>query len=538
MAPPLFSIITPVWNPLAADFEACANSVIAQTSSSWEWIIVDDGSTDADVIDQLARLARDARVVVARHEHNQGITAATNTAIERASGTFLVFLDHDDELTSNALGRIAAAIDQQPDVDFLYSDETKIDAHGNEYDWFAKPEWSLERLRSQNYCNHLTVLRRTLVNELGGIRPGFEGAQDHDLVLRVAERTQRIVHVPEVLYRWRAAAGSTAAAEDAKPDASNAGCAAVREHLARLGIDADVVATRPGRYRSIRTLQQFPKVSLIIPTRGDAKRVQGRPLNLVINTVRSVVENSTYPDIEVVVVYDSSTAPSVLESLRDIDANIVLVEWTESFDFARKTNLGVMRSSGDIIVLLNDDTEVISPDWLHTLVGLLAEPSVGMVGPMLLLADGRIQSAGHHYAPTPFNLGNGAPADDPGPHALFAIAGERTGVTAACAGIRRSVYVEMGGLSEQFPNCYNDVDLGFKLLDAGYRIVWTPHASLFHFESQTRTTTETPQEARELELRWAQRLGNDPFAKQVNLWWAHVPFVQPTDQPDTEQGSY
>ena len=181
-------------------------------------------------------------------------------------------------------------------------------------------------------------------------------------------------------------------------------------------------------------------------------------------------------------------------------------------------------------MLLNDDTEVISPDWLETLVGLLAEPDVGMVGPMLLLADGRIQSAGHHYDPTPFNLGNGAPADDPGPHALFAVAGERSGVTAACAALRRSVFFEMGGLSEQFPNCYNDVDLGFKLLEAGYRIVWTPHASLYHFESQTRITKETPQEAQQLDLRWGRFIGSDPFAKQLDIWWAQVPFVQPSDR--------
>ncbi len=265
--------------------------------------------------------------------------------------------------------------------------------------------------------------------------------------------------------------------------------------------------------------------------------MQARPVNLVVNTVRSVVHTSTYPDIECVVVHDSTTAPEVLEALRRVDPHVQLIEWTESFDFAKKTNLGVVNSTGEIIVLLNDDTEVISPDWLETLVGLLTEADVGMVGPMLLLADGRIQSAGHHYAPTPFNLGNGAPADDPGPHALFAIAGERSGVTAACAALRRSVYFEMGGLSERFPNCYNDVDLGFKLLEAGYRVVWTPHASLYHFESQTRQTKESPAEARELELRWGRKMGDDPYAKQLDLWWAQVPFVQPADHQRAEPGA-
>ena len=529
---PLFSIITPVWNPLSRDLEACANSVLGQTNDSWEWVIVDDGSPNADVIRLLQRLSDDARVVTGRHEQNQGITAATNTAIGLASGRFLAFLDHDDELTSHALESMADAIDRAPDVDFLYGDETKTDVDGNEYDWFAKPDWSLERLRSQNYCGHLSVFRRALVDEVGGLRAGFDGAQDHDLILRVAERTRQIVHVPRVLYRLRASPGSTAAAEVAEPRVSAAGCAAVREHLSRCGVEADVVSTAPGRYRAIRHLDRVPKVSVIIPTRGDAKRVQGRPTNLVVNAVHSVVQRSTYPDIECVVVYDSATAPAVLDALREVDPEVVLVEWSESFDFAKKTHLGGVRSSGDVRGLLNDDTEVISPDWIETLVGLLEEPDVGMVGPMLLLSDGRIQSAGHHYAPTPFNLGNGAPANDPGPHALFAVAGERSGVTAACAGLRRSVFFEIGGLSEQFPNCYNDVDLGFKLLEAGYRVVWTPHASLFHFESQTRNTKETPQEARELGLRWGRRLGDDPFAKQLDVWWAQIPFVRPNGKAD------
>ena len=525
-----FSIITPVFDPRITDFDACADSVRRQSNTDWQWVIADDGSKDPAVLRALATLAEHPQVTVMRASRNHGITVATNTAIDLASGQFLVFLDHDDELTSNALECMAEAIDRTPGVDFLYSDETKIDADGNEYDWFAKPDWSLERLRSQNYCNHLSVFRRTLVDELGGLRPGFEGAQDHDLTLRVAERTGRIVHVPEVLYRWRAAPGSTATAENAKPEASSAGCAAVRDHLSRSGIEADVVSTRPGRYRVIRHLERTPKVSVIVPTRGDSKRVHGRPINLVVNAVRSVVERSTYADIECVVVYDSTTAPDVLDELRAAAPQVVLVEWSEPFDFAKKTNLGVVHSSGEILVLLNDDTEVISQDWIETLVGLLAEPDVGMVGPMLLLADGRIQSAGHHYAPTPYNLGNGAPADDPGPQALFAVAGERSGVTAACAAIRRSVFFEMGGLSEQFPNCYNDVDLGFKLLEAGYRIVWTPHASLFHFESQTRITQQTPEEARELELRWGQRMGDDPYARQLDIWWAQVPFVRPPAQ--------
>ena len=184
-------------------------------------------------------------------------------------------------------------------------------------------------------------------------------------------------------------------------------------------------------------------------------------------------------------------------------------------------------------MLLNDDTEVISANWIETLVGLLQEPDVGMVGPMLVLADGRVQSAGHHYAPTPMQLAAGAPVDDPGPHAMFTVAGERTGVTAACAALRRDVYDTVGGLSERFAACYNDVDLGFKLLERGYRIVWTPDVRLRHFESLTRNPKETPAEADELLSRWGRRLGNDPFARQIDEWWAEAPFLPPPDPNGT-----
>ena len=202
-------------------------------------------------------------------------------------------------------------------MDFIYTDEAKVDMQGNQYDWFAKPEWSPERLRGQNYCNHLSVYRRSLVTTIGGLRPGFDGAQDHDLVLRITERTDRIVHVPKVLYLWRAVPGSTAARSDAKPQADDAGRRAVSEHLERKGISAEVVSRFPGRYTSIRELRERPLVSIIVPTRGDTKRVSGTPINLVENAVRSVITRSSYEPIELVVVYDSVTPPETLDRLTE-----------------------------------------------------------------------------------------------------------------------------------------------------------------------------------------------------------------------------
>jgi GT2 family glycosyltransferase len=528
VARPTFSVITPVFDPRIDDFEACVRSVRSQRSDDWEWVLADDASTRPEVRNRLAELESDPRIRVARLDTNVGIVGASNAAIALAEGEFLAFLDHDDVLVPHALEAVTSAIRSSSDVDFVYSDEAKIGPDGELYDWFAKPEWSPERLRGHNYCNHLSVMRSAVVRDVGGLRTGFDGAQDHDLVLRVTERARTIVHVPEVLYLWRAAPGSTAADPAAKPHATDAGCRAVRDHLARLGVDADVVAMRPGAYRSIRHLGEPPTVSIVIPTRGTVGRVRGRPVDLVVNAVRSIVERCEYPGVEFVVVHDPETPEATIARLSSIAGDsLVLVPWRSAFNFSAKVNEGVLRASGEVVILLNDDTEVVTPDWMETLVGLVMEPDVGMAGPMLLLADGRIQSAGHHYDPSPLHIGAGAPADDPGPNGMFAVAGERSGVTAACAAVRRATYLEVGGLSERFAGSYNDVDLGFKLIDAGYRIVWTPHARLHHFESLTRDPAETPEEAAELARRWGRRFGPDRYARQLDLWWAQVPMRPP-----------
>jgi O-antigen biosynthesis protein len=528
---PRFSILTPVFNPRLPDFRACVRSVLEQTSSDWEWILADDGSSDKALLSLLSELATDPRITLSTLDQNVGISAATNAALEHATGEFVVFLDHDDELTIDALDVVASTIDAADQPDMLYSDEVKIGDNGELYDWFAKPDWSPERLRGHNYCNHLTVVRTTLARNLGGLRSEFDGAQDHDLVLRVGEQTKRVVHIPKVLYRWRASVGSAASDPMAKPEATVAGCRAIREHLQRVGIDAEVIAPFPGRYRSLRQLRRHPSVSIIIPTRGDTKRVGGRPTDLVVNAVRSITSTSRYPHIEFVVVHDRATPSHTLDRLTDlVGPSLVLAEWDAPFHFSRQVNLGAVRSKGEILVLLNDDTEAITPDWLETLVGLLEESDVGMVGPMLLLADGRIQSAGHHYSPTPLHVGAGAAAEDPGPHAMFTIAGERSGVTAACAALRRDVFFEVGGLSGRFPICYNDVDLGFKLIEAGYRIVWTPHAKLHHFESLSRDPRPSMQEAEELADRWGRCQGTDRYAPQLDLWWTELPFLPPSDE--------
>jgi GT2 family glycosyltransferase len=516
--------VTPVFDPPEHAFRACIESVLAQTHSSWEWCLADDASSQPHVRDLLRFAETDPRVKVSRQESNEGIVAASNRAASRATGDFICLLDHDDLLATDALKTVARAVREFPDVDYIYSDEDKIDAAGHRYDRFFKPDWSPERLLGQNYCSHLSTIRRSIFEQVGGFRTGFDGSQDYDLVLRVTERARRVVHIPEVLYHWRAVAGSTASDFDAKPQAFDAAVKALRGHLERTGQAAEVEQTASGYYRVRRRVAGRPLVSIIMPTRGSSKAIWGQVTCLATNAVRSIVERTSYENFEVVVVHDSSTPECELETMHLLlGERFVPIEYPHEFDFADKTNRGVVASSGDIVLMLNDDTQVESTDWIETLSGHLSVPDVGMVGPLLLLADGRIQSAGHYNDGTPHNLGTGALPNGGGPFGMFAVAGERTGVTAACAAIRREVYEEVGGLSTTFPRSFNDVDLAFKLLKLGYRIIWTPFAILHHFESMTRDPRVESDEVEALYDRWGLMMETEPYAKGIDPWWTSMP---------------
>jgi O-antigen biosynthesis protein len=520
----LFSILTPVFNPPEQAFQECIESVFDQAYENWEWCLADDGSSEPHV-ETLLRLAEaDPRVKIVRHGSNEGIVAASNRAARLATGDFVCLLDHDDRLSYHALESLAEAILECPDVDYLYSDEDKIDSEGNRYDRFCKPDWSPERLLGQNYCSHLSTIRRSVFEAVDGFRTGFDGSQDYDLVLRVTEQARRVVHIPDVLYHWRAVVGSTASDFDAKPQAFTAALEALRSHLDRTGQEGEVEQTPSGYYRVKRPIGGDPKVSIIMPTRGSSKSIWGKTTCLATNAVRSIVEQSTYGNLEVVLVHDSSTPEGELDQMQSLlGERFVPLEYTEEFDFADQTNRGVVRSSGDVVLMLNDDTQVVSPDWIETLLGHLSIPDVGMVGPLLVLADGRVQSAGHYNDRTPHNLGAGALPSEGGPFGMFAVAGERTGLTAACAALRREVYDEVGGLSRTFPRSFNDVDLGFKLLSRGYRILWTPFASLYHFESPTRDPRVSQDEILALYDRWGSTMEQEPYARGIDQWWTSMP---------------
>ena len=391
---PQFSIITPVFNPPHDAFEQCIKSVYAQVNTNWQWCLVDDKSTDEYVAKRLNELqVLDKRIVVYFRSENGGIIEASNDALSLATGEFIVLLDNDDELHTDALADVAARIELDPEIDYIYTDEDKITVDGRHYDEFKKPKWSPERLLAHNYCSHLSVIRRELVNAVGRFRRGFEGSQDYDLILRIVEKTSRIAHIPKVLYHWRSVPGSVSIAADEKPYALISATKAVTEHLQRKNIDAEVEEVKPYALSRVkRRLKHSPRISIIIPTCGTKKSLFGVDTCLVVNAVESIERKTSYKNYEIIVIADTHTPPEIISELQRVSPlNLRIVNYEKEFNFSDKCNLGVVSSDTPFFVLLNDDTEVISEDWLEIMLSYQQEPDVAAVGPMLLLEDGRIQ---------------------------------------------------------------------------------------------------------------------------------------------------
>jgi GT2 family glycosyltransferase len=368
------------------------------------------------------------------------------------------------------------------------------------------------------YLGHLVVYRRSLLDRVGGIREGYDGSQDYDLALRATERARRVTHLPAVLYHWRIHDASVSHRQDNEA-VFDAARRALSDHLRRVGIRGTVEQVHPvGVYRIHRRPARYPLVSLVVPTRGSRGFVGGADRAMVVHALSGVAARSTYPAIEVVVVADRATPPATLAALRAVWGDRLRVLTHEGpFNFSAQVNRGVLHAAGELVVLLNDDIEVLTGDWLETMAGLALESDVGMVGAKLLYADDTVQHVGHLYERNDAShLAAGAPADWPGPQADLLVEREVSGVTAACAMLRRAVFAQVGGLSPELPINFNDVDLSMKITQAGYRIVVTPHAVLYHFESKSRPRIVTASEVDVLRRRWNRRLQVDPY-------WRHDP---------------
>ncbi|MEE4175662.1 MAG: glycosyltransferase family 2 protein [Xanthomonadales bacterium] len=483
------SILMPVYNVEPRWLQSAIDSVKNQWYPHWQLCIADDCSTREDTV-ALLRSLDDPQIVVTRLDENRNISGASNEALKSADGEFIALLDHDDELTPDALFRVMQAINEQG-FDFVFSDEDKIDEAGHPCEPHYKSSFSPELFLSQNYLCHLAVIRAELVRAVGGFTPGTDGAQDYDLFLKVLERTTKIGHIPRVLYHWRKVPGSTAAEFSDKSYAQQAGVRSLEASVARRGWDATVEnGPYPGTYRVQRRVQGSPLVSIVIPFKDKPEL-----LDLCLGSIR---EQSTYTKLDIVGISNNSTEPETFEAMERwsrADDRIRFFEHDIPFNFSALNNFAVQNAvRGDYVLMLNNDIEIISPAWVEALLEYAQDPEVGVVGGKLYYPDRTLQHAGvivglggvagHSHK----HLG----AEDPGykyrPHLPQSV----SAVTAACCLVRRAVYEEVGGLDEtQFRIAFNDVDFCLRVMALGLRNVYTPYCEAWHHESVSRGYEDT-----------------------------------------------
>ena len=516
---PFISILVPVYNTDEVWLRRCLDSVLGQLYPHWELCIADDASTATHIRRVLEEYrAGDGRIRVVFREVNGHISAASNSALSLAGGEYVALLDHDDELTPDALFEVAVLLNRQPDADMIYSDEDKIDTQGRRHSPFFKPDWSPDTFLSQMYTCHLGVYRTALVRQIGGFREGFEGSQDYDLVLRLTEHTERICHIPKVLYHWRSIPASSAANFQSKGYAQDAGLRAVREALQRRGEEALVepIAGLSGRYRVRYCLRSRPQISIIIPTRD---------LSVLLDTcLESVFKKTAYDRFEVIIVDNDSREPETRDLFhrwqKQEPSRFRVTSLPIPFNFPALINEGVRNAEGDLVLLLNNDIEVVSEDWLSEMAAQAMRPRVGAVGVKLLYPDDTIQHAG-------VMLGVGGIAghshkyfanDRPGYFDRLRITANCAAVTGACLMVKKARFLEVGGFDEALAVAFNDVDFCIKLLKAGYYNLCLSHLTIYHHESQTRGLEDTVEkqirfrgEIELMETRWGNLLKNDPF---------------------------
>jgi len=532
---PLISVIMPTYNPNPEWLSEAIESVRKQIYPNWELCIADDCSSDPGIRPLLERFAAsDPRIKVVYRERNGHISAASNSALELASGDWIALMDHDDLLPAHALYWVAEAINEHPEARLIYSDEDKIDVGGQRSSPYFKCDWNRDLFYSHNLITHLGVYSASLIREVNGFRIGFEGAQDYDLALRCIERIapEQIHHIPRVLYHWRIHSDSTAAFGEAKPYAQQAGEKALKEHLLRLGIDAQVESVELGYRVRYALPAEPPLVSLIIPTRNG--------LALIRQCIESIREKTTYPNYEILVVDNGSDEPEVLEYFDTLasEPRIRIIRDDRPFNYSQLNNSAVALAEGEVLGLLNNDIEVISPDWLSEMVSHALRPGVGAVGAKLYYPDGTLQHggiilglggcAGHAH--------KGFPGDSPGYYGRMCLISGFSAVTAACLVIKKSRYEEVGGLNEEdLTVAFNDVDFCLKLREAGYQNVWTPYAELIHHESVSRGYEDTPEkqarfasEVEYIQRRWGQLLDADPaYSPNLTLSFEDFSYAWP-----------
>lgn len=513
---PLISVIIPVYNVPSMYLKECIDSVLNQSYQNFEICIVDDASTDIETIKCLQSYQGNKFCKIIWRKQNGHISVATNDGVNIAHGEFIALLDNDDILDKDALYENVKLINLNPDLDFIYSDEDKIDFDGRFCEPHFKPDFSPDTLLSLNYICHFTLIRRELVKEIGGFKIGVEGAQDYDLFLRISEKTNKIAHISRILYHWRKSASSTAGNLNAKSYIEERTISVLNDTLTRRDIEGKVYKdTKSDFYIVDYRYKKEPKVSIIIPVKDCVQMTE--------NCIQSIYEKTIYSNYEILMVDNNSVESETFhffEKYKRLYSNFKVIKADMEFNYSKINNLAVKQCECDVIVLLNNDTKIISPNWLKVLVGYAIQKHIGAVGPKLLYEDGTVQHAG-------VLLGLNAVAshafinaheNDIGLYGRLRVPYNYSAVTAACLAIEKAKFEKVGFLNEKLKVAYNDIELNLRLLKEGFYNVVVPQVKLYHLESKSRgldTSTEKYnkflQEQKFMYDNYGDIINNDPY---------------------------
>lgn len=515
----VFSILVPLYNTPLSFLKEMVASVAEQTYGGWELCLADGSDEAHHEVEDWCRnyAAQDSRVKYCKLEENKGISENTNACIKMASGDFIALFDHDDLLTPDALFEAMRVLERNTQIDVIYTDEDKINADSTIYsEPHFKPDFNLDLLRSNNYICHFFIVRKVLVDKVGGLRTEYNGSQDYDFIFRCVEQARAIYHIPKVLYHWRMHSASTAANPESKMYCYDAGKRAIEAHLKRMRVEGEVVMTEHlGFYRVKYPVKGNPLISIIIPNKDEASTLDV--------CLRSIRERSTYKNYEIIVVENNSTNPDTFayyDTLKKYQ-NLKIVEWLDMFHYPKINNFGISFAKGEYLILLNNDTEILTPNWIEELLSHCQRPEVGITGSKLYYPDDKIQHAG-------VIIGLGGIAGhafscqsrkDPGYFARAIVQQDLSAVTAACFMVSRAIYEEVGGMEEQLQVAFNDVDFCLKVRDKGYLVVYNPNVELYHYESKSRGLEDTPRkharferEVNFMKARWEKVLEKgDPY---------------------------
>ena len=492
---PLISVAVPAYRTPEKFLAQMIDSLLAQTYGNWELCIANGSPEDSAMKKVLEEYTKkDSRIRVSELTENKGIAGNTNAALEMAQGEFVGLLDHDDLLAPNALYEIVRALDEDRNLDAVYTDEDKVTTELDEhFQPHLKPDFNLDLLRSNNYICHFFVVRRSIVQKIGGFRQEFDGAQDHDFIFRCIETAEKVGHIPEILYHWRTHKASTADNPASKMYAFDAGKRAIEAHLKRTGTEGIVSHTPDlGFFRVKYPVQGQPLVSVIIPNKDEKETLKA--------CIDSIREKTEYPNYEIIIVENNSTTDEIFQYYKELsqDPRIRLLRWKKEFNYSAINNYGVCHANGEYLLFLNNDVTVITPGWIKELLGVCQRPEVGAAGVKLIYPDNTIQHAG-----CVIGLGGIAghmfvdmPANRTGYLHKASILQDMSAVTAACMMMKRTAFEEAGGFTEKLSVAFNDVDLCLKVRKNHKLIVYDPYVQLYHMESKTRGAEDNKEKVR------------------------------------------